>query len=166
MAGERKLVWRKDEIDARERGFTQQLNPNSYYRGAYLSRLAGIERAHVTRARIPPGKDSFAFHAHLLEEEWVYILSGEGIAEIGGVEHTVGPGDFIGFPAGSEAHLLKNRSAGDLVYLMGGESLPLDVLEYPTLGKRYLLLKGEAGTEFYELGEPVRPFGRATEPET
>lgn len=164
MADEPKLLWRKDEIDARERGFAQSLNPNSFYRGAYLSRLAGMERAHVTRATIPPGKDSFAYHAHLLEEEWVYILSGEGIAEIGGVEHTIGPGDFIGFPAGADAHLLKNRSTEELVYLMGGESLPLDVLEYPTLGKRYLMVKGKKGQEFYELGEALKPFGRATDP--
>ena len=51
--------------------------------------------------------------------------------------------------------------AGGLVYLMGGEHEPLDVLEYPTLGKRYLLISTPNGTEFYELNDPSKPFGPA-----
>jgi hypothetical protein len=43
---------------------------------------------------------------------------------------------------------------------MGGEDLPLDVLDHPKLGKRYLLLPTEGGTQFCELGDPIRPFGR------
>lgn len=164
MADDRKALWRKAEIDARERGFAQHLNEHSFYRGSYLSRLAGMSRAHVTRVRLSPGHDSFAYHAHLIEEEWVYIISGEGIAEIDGEELPVGPGDFMGFAAPSTPHLLKNRSEGDLVYLMGGESQPLDVVEYPHLGKRYLLVNRKNGTDFYELGDPIRPFGRAEEP--
>lgn len=161
---EAKALWQAAEIAARSRGFAQRLNPDSYFSAAYLSRLAGMKRAHVTLVHLPPGKDSFAYHAHLLEEEWVYILSGEGVATIGGVETVVGPGDFMGFPAKSAPHLLSNRSMAELVYLMGGESLPLDVVEYPHLGKRYLLVAGERGTEFFELGEGARPFGRAEEP--
>jgi uncharacterized cupin superfamily protein len=67
----------------------------------------------------------------------------------------------MGFPAPSVPHLLKNPYAEELVYLMGGESLPLDVLDYPTLGKRYLLMPGKDGTQFFELKESSRPFGRA-----
>jgi uncharacterized cupin superfamily protein len=158
---ERKVLWRASEIEQRQREFTQQLNPDSLFAGAGLSRLAGMQRAHVSLARIAPGKDSFAYHAHLLEEEWVYILEGEGIAEIDGVEHRVGPGDFMGFAAPSVAHLLKNRSDRELVYLMGGEDKPLDVLAYPHLGKRYLLMSTDDGTEFYELGAATKPFGKA-----
>lgn len=158
-----KLLWKAAEIRSRERAFTQRLNPDSLFTGTGLSRLAGMKRAHVSLARIAPGKDSFAYHAHMLEEEWVYILSGRGIAEIDGVEHDVGPGDFMGFPAPSVAHLLKNRSSEELVYLMGGEDQPVDVIEYPHLGKRYVLVGTPQGTEFYELGTPSKPFGPATE---
>jgi uncharacterized cupin superfamily protein len=56
---------------------------------------------------------------------------------------------------------LKNRSAAELVYLMGGEDRPLDVLDYPHLSKRYLLVATPQGTEFYELGTPIKPFGAA-----
>lgn len=156
-----RTLWKAGEIRERERAFAQRLNPNSSFIGTGLSRLAGMQRAHVSLARIPPGRDSFAYHAHLLEEEWVYILSGRGIAEIDGVEHEVGPGDFMGFPAPSVPHLLKNRSPDELVYLMGGEDQPVDVLDYPHLDKRYLLVGTPEGTEFYELGAPIKPFGPA-----
>jgi uncharacterized cupin superfamily protein len=159
--GENQVLWRADEIRARGRALSQRLNPNSLLVGASLSRLSGMRRAHVSIARVPPGKDSFAYHAHLVEEEWIYILSGAGIAEIDGAEHAVGPGDFMGFATPSVPHLLKNRGSEDLVYLMGGEDAPLDVLDYPALGKRYLLVATPQGTEFYELRTPTRPFGPA-----
>jgi uncharacterized cupin superfamily protein len=157
----RKVLWTAGEIAARGKPFKQRLNPNSEFIGASLSRLAGMSRAHVTLARLPVGKDSFAYHAHLLEEEWVYILAGRGVAEIDGKSHAVGPGDFMGFATPSVPHLLKNPHKEDLVYLMGGEDAPLDVLDYPTLDKRYLLLRTGNGTEFYELGAPIKPFGAA-----
>ena len=161
-----RTLWKADEIRARGHAFTQKLNPASAFVGTGLSRLAGMQRAHVSLARIPPGKDSFAYHAHMIEEEWIYILAGHGIAEIDGVEHEVGPGDFMGFPAPSVAHLLKNRSTEELVYLMGGEDQPLDVLDYPHLSKRYLLVGTPQGTEFYELGTPIKPFGAVPAPDT
>jgi uncharacterized cupin superfamily protein len=157
----RKVMWKADEIAGRGKRFKQRLNPNSEFIGAGLSRLAGMSRAHVSLARLPAGRDSFAYHAHMLEEEWIYILSGRGVAEIDGASHEVGPGDFMGFATPSVPHLLKNPFAEELVYLMGGEDRPLDVLDYPTLGKRYLLIGTAGGTEFYELGAPVKPFGPA-----
>jgi uncharacterized cupin superfamily protein len=77
-----KVLWRSEEIAARGKRFKQRLNPNSEFIGATLSRMAGMSRAHVTLARLPAGRDSFAYHAHMLEEEWVYIISGRGVAEI------------------------------------------------------------------------------------
>jgi uncharacterized cupin superfamily protein len=156
-----KSLWKAGEIEAGLKTFAQRLNPNSTVKRASLSRRAGMKRAHVSIGRIPPGKDSFAYHTHMLEEEWLYILSGRGVAMIDGEETEVGPGDFMGFPTPSVAHLLKNPFDEELVYLMGGEDLPLDVVEYPELGKRYLLMAGEGGTDFFELKDPIRPFGRA-----
>jgi uncharacterized cupin superfamily protein len=155
----RKLLWRAAEIEAQARPFTQRLNPNSALLRTGLSRLAGLTRAHVSLGRVPPGKDSFAYHAHMAEEEWVYILSGRGIADVDGQSHEVGPSDFIGYPTPGISHLLRNPFDVDLVYLMGGEAVPLDVLDYPTLGKRFLLVYGKGLPDFYELGEPSKPFG-------
>jgi uncharacterized cupin superfamily protein len=161
MAREIKCLWKAAEIETGMRAYSQRLNPNSYLMRAGLSRRAGMKRAHVAIGRVPPGKDSFAYHSHRQEEEWVYILSGRGIAEIDGETQEVGPGDFMGFPTPSVAHLLKNPFEEDLVYLMGGEDLPLEVVDYPKIGKRYLLMSGEDGVEFFELKDPIRPFGRA-----
>ena len=110
----RKLVWKADELPAQERAVMQRLNPNSHLLRTGLSRLAGLQRAHVSLGRIPPGKDSFAYHSHMVEEEWVYILSGRGIAEIDGKQYEVGPGDFMGFPTPGIAHLLRNPPRDEL----------------------------------------------------
>lgn len=157
----KQVLWRAEEIEKKMRAYSQRLNPNSYYVGRSMSRLAGLKRAHVSVVRLPPGKESFAYHAHMFEEEWIYIVSGRGIAEIDGKEQEVGPGDFMGFATPSVAHLMKNPFKEELVYLMGGESLPVDVLDYPHLGKRFLLMVGEKGAEFYELKDPIQPFGPA-----
>ncbi len=58
--------------------------------------------------RLPPGRESYVYHTHEAEEEWLYILSGRGITEIDGAEHEVGPGDFMGFPTPSVAHHLRS----------------------------------------------------------
>jgi uncharacterized cupin superfamily protein len=155
------MLWRASEIAPTARPFTQKLNPNSLFRAAALSRLAGMSRAHVSLVRLPPGKDSFAYHGHLLEEEWIYILSGRAMAEIEGQSMEVGAGDFMGFATPGAPHVLRNTFEEECAYLMGGEDRPIDVVSYPEQNKRYLRMSGEHGAEFYELGEPINPFGKA-----
>ena len=133
-------------------------NPESEMTGVLLSRLAGLERAAVSLARIPPGKESFVYHSHAREEEWLYILSGTGTAEIDGGEYEVGPGDFMGFPTPSVAHHLRNTGEEDLVYLMGGENRDAEVSTFPRLGKKMVRLGGEV--EIYNLDDAM-PFGPA-----
>ena len=161
MAESKKSLWRAGEIQPALRPFTQKLNPNSLFRAAGLSRLAGMSRAHVSLVKLPPGKDSFAYHAHMLEEEWIYVISGRAIAVIDGKEAEVGAGDFMGFATPSVPHLLRNTFDEECVYLMGGEDKPIDVVDYPDIGKRYLQMQTVKGAEFYELGEPTNPYGKA-----
>jgi uncharacterized cupin superfamily protein len=118
--------------------FHHPLNPNSEIYLRFLGRAVGLKRIGVTIARVPPGKESFIFHAHQNEEEWVYILSGRGIAEIGDMEYEVGPEDFMGFGLPQQPHHLRNPFDEDLVYLMGGEAGRLDVGVFPRLGKRVI----------------------------
>ena len=160
MPESKKPLWRASEQQAAFRPFSQKLNPNSIFSAAGLSRLAGMNRAHVSLVKLPPGKDSFAYHAHMLEEEWIYIISGRAMADIDGKTTEVGPGDFMGFATPSVPHLLRNTYAEECVYLMGGEDKPIDVVSYPEIDKRYLLMQTEKGTEFYELGEPTKPMGK------
>jgi uncharacterized cupin superfamily protein len=114
------------------------LNANSDVWLRPLSEFAGLARVRLTLARIPPGKESFAYHAHQADEEFVYILSGRGRAEIGDETVEVGAGDFMGFATPSVAHHLTNPYDEDLIYLMGGERSRVEVGTFPRAGKRII----------------------------
>ena len=125
-----------DRAKVEEETFSHPLNPSSKIVGLTLSDGTGLERIGVHLIRVPAGKESFVYHRHRTEEEFIYILSGRGIAEIDGEEHEVGPGDFMGFGTSPPvAHHLRNPFSEDLVYLSGGERRPSEVAEYPKLGK-------------------------------
>jgi uncharacterized cupin superfamily protein len=112
-------------------------NPNSDVTVKPLSGVAGLARVVLSLSRVPPGKESFLYHSHEREEEFLYILSGHGRAEIDGKFYEVGPGDFMGFTAPGPAHHLVNTSASeDLVYLMGGERTNLEIGHFPRLGRK------------------------------
>lgn len=120
------------------------LNPNSEIHGICLSEEVGLERLGFSLMRIPPGKESFIYHSHHCEEEFIYILSGKGIAEIDGEEFEVGTGDFMGFPTPSVAHHLRNPFTEDLVYLMGGERREVDIADFPKQQKRLIRIGNQA----------------------
>jgi uncharacterized cupin superfamily protein len=90
-------------------------NPNSEVHLRSLGRPVGLKRLSLSLARVPPGRESFIYHAHERDEEFVYILSGRGRAEIGDETIEVGPGDFMGFPTPSVGHHLINPYDEDLV---------------------------------------------------
>lgn len=142
---------RAADVAAKARTFSHPWNPDSSISGTHMSRLTGLARTGVSIARVPPGKQSFVYHLHHREEEWIYILSGRGIAEIDGQEYEVGPGDFMGFPTPSVAHHLRNPSAEDLVYLMGGEHHDYEIADFPRLGRRMIRRVNEV--EVYDLAD-------------
>ena len=144
--------------------FSHPFNPASLVQGLPLSRATGLARTAVTLFRVPPGHDSFAYHCHYAEEEWVYVLAGRGVAVLDGVEHEVGPGDFMGFPTPSIAHLLKNPYADELVYLAGGEIRACEVADFPHAGKR-IVRAGDA-LAVHELADATGfgPFPALTPP--
>ncbi len=121
--------------------FRHPLNPKSLTHQRRLSDLTGLARTGVHHVRIPPGHESFVYHTHEREEEWIYVLSGRGVAEIGDSELEVGPGDFMGFKTPSVAHHLRNAGTEDLVYLMGGERLDAEVADFPRHGRRMYRLR-------------------------
>jgi len=116
--------------------FSHPLNPESEMHGMQLGRSVGLKRTGVNFIRVPPGRESYVYHSHQHEEEWIYVLAGRAVALIDDAEYEIGPGDFIGFPAPSVAHLLRNPGPADLVYLVGGENREFDVADFPRLGKR------------------------------
>ena len=125
-----------DHSKVPEESQSHPLNPNSLIRGISLSEQVGLRRLGLHLLRIPPGKESFIFHSHQTEEEFLYILSGRGIAEVGDERYEVGPGDFMGFPTPSVAHHLSNPFEQELVYISGGERHQVEVADFPRLGKR------------------------------
>jgi uncharacterized cupin superfamily protein len=135
----RKSLLKSAEIQAgREMRIRHPLNPASDLHLRPLSELLGMQRVRVTLARIRPGKEAFAYHAHEADEEFVYILSGRGRTQIRDQTFEVGPGDFMAFPTPSVAHHLTNPYDEDLVYLMGGERSRVEVSTFPQAGKRII----------------------------
>lgn len=151
------LVRAADRAAMIEESFHHPLNPESELHGLLLSRKVGLSHIGVSLLRVPPRRESFVFHSHANEEEFVYVLQGRGVAEIGDESFEVGPGDFIGFPAGGPAHLMKNPFGEDLIYLSGGENLEVEVGDFPRLGKRLVRLGKEAVV--YPLAAGVPIFG-------
>jgi len=148
-------ILRRDAIKAGENTFSHPWNPQSEITGTHLSGLAGLKRTGVSLVRVPPGKESFAYHAHHREEEWIYILAGRGIALVDGREYELDPGDFIAFPTPSVPHNLRNPNEEDLVYMMGGENLDFEVADFPTLDKR--MIRRGSEVEVYKLSD-AQPF--------
>ena len=132
------LVLSAEQIADKSSVFRHPWNPKSELLGLGLGREAGLERTGITFARIEPGKESFVYHSHQREEEFLYILSGRGIAEIDDEEFEVSAGDFMGFPTPSAAHHLRNPFDEDLVYLMGGERREVEIADFPHQGMRMI----------------------------
>lgn len=149
-------IVRAADIAAHSQQFSHPWNPASEMHGTQLARSVGLKRTGVNFIRVPPGKDSFVYHSHQCEEEWVYLLSGRAIALIDDVEYEVGAGDFIGFPTPSVAHLLRNPGPADLVYLSGGENRDFDVADFPRLGKR--MIRTGKHVEIYDSAD-AKAFG-------
>ena len=147
---------RAADVAARSQTFSHPWNPHSEITGYQMGKSTGLKRTGVNLARIAPGKESFVYHAHWTEEEWIYILEGRGIARIDDVSYEVGPGDFMAFPTPGVAHHLTNPFDQELVYLMGGENRDHEVADFPDLGKR--VFRGAKGADVFELKD-ARPFG-------
>jgi len=153
---QKSFLVRASEIAEQESSFSHPMNPNSLIAGTRLSPLVGLQRVGVSLAKIPPGKESFIYHSHHREEEWIYIISGRGIAEIDEEEFEVATGDFMGFPTPSVAHHLRNPYDEELIYLMGGENLDVEIADFPYLGKR-MLRRGQ-DVEIYDVSN-AQSFG-------
>lgn len=115
----------------------------SSYPEPFASRVAGREKrtlgdvfglAHfgVNLTRIQPGSMSALRHAHTVQDEFVYVLSGRPTLITDAGETELAPGMCAGFRSGTgNAHCLVNRTGEDVVYLEVGDRLPGDSATYP-----------------------------------
>ncbi|MDA1299847.1 MAG: cupin domain-containing protein [Proteobacteria bacterium] len=119
-----------------------QFNPRAIRQTRSLGDIVGLKHMGLHLVRLEPGYESTQFHFHHQDEEFLYILSGRGIADIGDDEFEVGPGDFMGFTAGGLPHALRNPHQEDLTYLMGGTRNTIDVCDYPRIRRRMYRIDG------------------------
>ena len=120
-----------------------KVNPGAARFQRTIGKLTGLTALGVHVIRLAPGDTSSEYHFHHHEEEFVYVLAGRGVAEIGDERREVGPGDFMGFPAGSPGHALSNPFDTELVCLVAGQHFEHDECDYPRAGKRRLRRDGE-----------------------
>lgn len=153
---EKRYLVKADEVAEQAGSFSHPWNPNSELTGTRLSALVGLSRIGVSLIQIPAGKESFVYHSHQREEEWIYVISGRGVADINDEEFEVAAGDFMGFPTPSVAHHLRNPYDEELVYLVGGENLDVEIADFPRLGKR-MLRRGQ-DVEIYDTSD-AQSFG-------
>ncbi len=140
-----------------EKVVQHQFNDNAIRHTRTLSDPAGMTRIGIHLVRIETDRDSTTHHYHDADEEFIYIVSGRGIARIGDEEIAVGPGDFLGFPAPSPAHSLRNPHAEDLVYLMGGERQANDLVHYPDIRRTLIKSNGRRRWTDWENLEELPP---------
>jgi uncharacterized cupin superfamily protein len=102
-----------------------------------LGPLIGASKLGCMLHIVAAGEKAFPRHAHHVNEEMFYIVSGEGSYRLGEETYPVKAGDLLSAPAGdaSTAHQILNTGVGELRYLAFSTKLDPDVVEYPDSNK-------------------------------
>jgi uncharacterized cupin superfamily protein len=97
-----------------------------------LGEACGLTRFGVNFVTLDPGAQSALRHWHTLDDEFVYVLTGEVVLVTNDGEQVLGPGMCAGYPAGNkDAHHFINRSAAPATYLEVGNRIEGDNAFYP-----------------------------------
>jgi len=97
-----------------------------------LAQAFGLSQFGVNLETLQPGAESALRHWHDLEDEFVYMISGELVLCINSGEHPMIEGMCMGFKAGNpDAHHLVNRSDAPASYLVIGSRIAADTAFYP-----------------------------------
>ena len=97
-----------------------------------LGDLFGLRSFGVNLTRLAPGGESALRHAHVRQDEFVYVLEGRPTLVTDAGRTALQPGQCAGFRGGSgDAHHLVNETDEDVVYLEVGDRLPGDGATYP-----------------------------------
>jgi uncharacterized cupin superfamily protein len=103
-----------------------------------LGDAAGLGDFGVNLLRLSPGAWSSQRHWHNLEDEFVYVLSGEVVLITDAGETVLKPGDCAGFPKNApNGHHLVNRSNADAMLLEVGTRTTDDITTYPDIDMKY-----------------------------
>ena len=66
-----------------------RFNENAIRHTKSLGDLVGLTKFGIHLVRVEPGNETTQYHFHQIEEEFIYILSGKGITEIGEEKTTI-----------------------------------------------------------------------------
>ena len=123
--------------------------------GAAFGRHFGLQRLGIHHERLKPGRRTSYPHAESAEEEFVYVIEGHPDLWLDGHLYRLGPGDAVGFPAGTgQCHSFLNNSDGEVHLLVVGERpKPENRIYYPRNPER------QAVREDWWTDHPVRELG-------
>lgn len=111
-----------------------------------LAASAGGQGLGCSLTEVPPGKTAWPFHAHLGNEEAIYVLEGHATLRLGDQQHPLRAGDYVAFPAREDAaHQIINTSDQPFRYLAMSTMRPTDVVVYPDSRKRGVFAGGAPG---------------------
>lgn len=139
--------------------FDQECN---HKQGLRLSEAGGLTQFGAHIVIIPPAKSgqkswSSQRHAHSTEDEFVYVLSGEGVLVDDSGETPLSAGDVCTHKAGDgNAHHIQNRSNKEIRLLVVGTRSPQtdhcrypDIdLDLPATGKSARVFQHNDGTPY------------------
>lgn len=120
--------------DAELTDFRHDVDPGVRRKMRTLHTPTGLRRQAVRWVQVAPGGCTTVYHTHDRTDEWVFILSGRGVARTGETRFKIGPDDFLGYPAGCAPHVME--AVDELTYLMGGQIDETDIVTYPEAGLR------------------------------
>jgi uncharacterized cupin superfamily protein len=117
---------------------------------------AGLTQFGVLIMRVAPGSWSSHRHWHEHEDEFVYVLEGEGVLVTDAGEEMLTAGDCAGFPAGErDGHHFQNRSDHELVLLVVGARNDADWGEFSDVDMKVLPGRYSGKAQFVRKnGEP------------
>ncbi len=109
-----------------------------------LGDLFGLANFGVNLTRLTPGGQSALRHAHIKQDEFVYVLEGRPTLVTNAGRRRLEPGMCAGFRAGTgDAHHLVNESEEDVVYLEVGDRTPGDRATYPDDDLAVVMVDGQ-----------------------
>ncbi len=122
MSGRHPAIAHWSAVEGQDPGNFQGTNePMSL--GAPLAAHLGLKSIGIHHMRLLPGRRTSLPHAESLEEEFVYVITGTPDVWLDGVLHRLGPGDAVGFPAGTGlAHSFLNNTEADVTLLVVGNA--------------------------------------------
>jgi uncharacterized cupin superfamily protein len=109
-----------------------------------LGEFGGLVNFGVNLTTVPPGQGSALRHWHTMQDEFVFIVTGELTLITDAGEQVLTSGMCAAFPKNKpDAHCLVNRTDAPASYLEVGDRTPGDQVDYPELDLRVDWVDGD-----------------------